>query len=146
MYHGPVQHRLRKDDIQSEVENMSLSSECRKRREQLGLSVEALAGLCSLKPELVAEYEVGQHEASHAMRREIFLVLQSLETLKTMVPRFRPDNAKEAMLQLDALYHGAYADHKRDPEEWRLTHEQLKLAGEAFDDNQTAQRSSATAS
>jgi transcriptional regulator with XRE-family HTH domain len=112
---------------------MDHAGECRKRREQLGLTIEGLARLCGLKPELVGAYETGKHSASHSMRREIFLALQSLETIRTMLPDFRPEDPRQAAEKLDRFYRGDFAGHKRDPREWNLTNRELKLSGEAVD-------------
>ena len=112
---------------------MDQAGECKKRRERLRLTVEGLARLCGLKSEVVAAYERGQHHASHAMRRELFLALQSLETVKTIMPNFTPEDVRQAAEKLDCFYRGDLGGYKRDPREWRLNYEQLKMSGEAAD-------------
>lgn len=110
---------------------MDHAGECRNRREKLGLTIEGLAQLCGLKPDMVAAYEVGQHKASHHMRREIFLALQSLETVRTMLPDFNPKDSRQAAEKLDRFYRGDFEGYRRDPREWILTNKELKLSGEA---------------
>ncbi len=70
----------------------------------MGLTIEGLARLCGLKPDLVGAYEAGKHSASHSMRREIFLALQSLETIRAMLPDFRPEDPRQAAVQLDSAF------------------------------------------
>lgn len=96
----------------------------------MGLTVEGLARLCGLKPELLSAFEAGQHTASHSMRREIFLALQSLETVKTLLPDFNPEDSRQAAEKLDRFYRGDFANFRRDPREWILTNQELKQSGE----------------
>src|SRR5580700_3204709 len=103
---------------------MDHAAECRKRRGQLGLTAEVLARLCGLKPELVAAYENGQHQASYSMRRELFLALQSLETVKIILPDFTPEDSRQAAEKLDRFYRGDFSGHKRDVREWSFNVEQ----------------------
>ena len=99
----------------------------------MGLTIEGMARLCGLKPAIVGAYESGEHSASHSMRREMFLALQSLETIRTMLPDFQPEDPRQAAEKLDRFYRGDFAGYKRDPREWILTNKELQLSGEAID-------------
>ena len=117
---------------------LGAGNKVREWREQLGVDVTTLADIAGVNPCLLEEYELARYEPSLAMRWELVLAIQSLETLADILPGgINPSDGPRLKELVDKLYDGGFQGYRRDPDERRITRRQIEGAREAWPVNQT---------
>lgn len=105
-----------------------LRAEC----DRLGVSFIILAPICGTRFELLQEFGAGRYVPSEALQRELLLALQSVETIRQIMPGLDPfKQGNELRQTVLRLYDGYYAGYRRDPDERAIARKQIAEAGEA---------------
>lgn len=96
-------------------------------RESLDLSIHGLAALVGCSAATLCRYELGMHEPSYALQRQVQMRLFQLRRMVEAHPQVPID-----MRRIDRLRdYLARLDKYRDQEEAALTRVEMEVAGEA---------------